>query len=124
MLLKLWLYFNALVLAWISFFAFLAPQKVASAVGFELPSAAAIVEIKATYGGLMLALAAFLVWCDIKDYKAHALVFLALMYIGFAGGRLIGILSNKAWNQTLFWYLLFEIIALLITILIYLSTQK
>lgn len=69
-----------------------APASLAEVVGFGLDGHAAVTEIRATYGGLELGLAAALsVGLARPAHARSALALAALAFAGFATGRCVGL---------------------------------
>jgi uncharacterized protein DUF4345 len=68
-----------------------------SAVGLSADTPAARTELRATYGGLELGLFAFLAWCAVggRERIRVGLVALALSTLGFALGRVTGLVLDR-----------------------------
>ncbi len=101
----------------------LKPDYVANAVGYALTRPGAYAELKACYGGLMIALGLIMIYL-MRENRSTALIFIALIYVGFGSGRLIGILFNNAHDKTTLTYFTIEIASILISYLLYFRNLK
>ncbi len=82
----LWL--SALPFAGIGLAFLLAPESMASRVGFTLAGATADHDVRAVYGGLQLGCAALLLWGATRPERVRfALVAQLLLFGGLAGAR-------------------------------------
>lgn len=99
---------NLLVYAAIGIGALSTPEGFAAGIDLELLKPAAVPEFLATFGGLMLAIAAGLgIALAMPRYRAQACLLLALAYVGFGSGRLFGMLvySGFDWRNGIFFAL-------------------
>ena len=72
---------------------FLIAPTALSGIGVEATSASARTDIRATYGGFELGVAAFLFWCAYRDDWHHVGLIAATLFVaGFGVGRATGIL--------------------------------
>ncbi|MEZ5345374.1 MAG: DUF4345 domain-containing protein [Pyrinomonadaceae bacterium] len=97
---------TALVYAAIGFIFIADPVYWASSVDISLPTPTAIIDLRATYGGCMLSIAVFLIYC-LKDLEKlrTGLIFQAVSLAGFGLTRSLGIFLNPG-TRTIMFYLL------------------
>ena len=82
------------------------PLFMASIVGIELPTPIAVIDFRATYGGLEIGLAVFFVICAFREsWIRPGLVAQAASLGGFAFGRIIGLILDGT-PQPIIYYLL------------------
>nr|WP_255774674.1 DUF4345 family protein [Microbulbifer zhoushanensis] len=96
---------NALVFAIIGVMAFANPAAFAKTIDFALLAPSAMPEFLATFGGLMLAIAAAIALALVfRRHRPTAFLLLAMAYAGFGGGRLVGMLAHSGfdWRNGLF----------------------
>lgn len=122
MITNIWLFFNSVLYIGIGCLTFIKPEKVAATVGYVLSTAGAYAELKACYGGLMIAIGLIILYLALKD-STLGLLFVAVIYLGFGTGRLIGILSNQAYDQTTLIYFGFEVFSTIFSYLLYLRSR-
>jgi len=83
------------------------PLFMASVVGIELSTPSAVIDFRATYGGLEIGLAVFFAICAFKEsWIRHGLVAQAASLGGFAFGRIVGLILDGT-PQPIIYYLLF-----------------
>ncbi len=119
MITKIWYVFNIILYIGIGCLSFIKPEKVAATVGYVLSTAGAYAELKACYGGLMIAIGMIMMYLMLKD-SLLGLLFIMVIYLGFCTGRFIGILSNQAYDQTTLTYFTFEVFSAVFSYLLYL----
>ena len=82
------------------------PLLMASIVGIELPTPSAVIDVRATYGGLEIGLAMFFTICAFREsWIRPGLVAQAASLGGFAFGRIIGLILDGT-PQPVIYYLL------------------
>jgi len=82
----------ALIFAGFGLWLIIRPEALAG-IGIELTGASARTDVRATYGGFELGVAAFLCLCIARpSWNRVGLVAACLFVGGFGGGRLVGIL--------------------------------
>ncbi|WP_237058132.1 DUF4345 family protein [Microbulbifer sediminum] len=90
---------NALVYAIIGVMAFANPGGFAKTIDFALLAPSAMPEFLATFGGLMLMIAAATVLALVlRRHRATAFLLLTMAYAGFGGGRLVGMLAHSGFD--------------------------
>ena len=79
--------------------------------GAELNPASAVIDVRATYGGAQLAigLMMFLV-VKLKDDVELGLIFVAVVLLAMAFGRLVGLWSDGEANLVMYLYLIGELL--------------
>jgi hypothetical protein len=81
----------------------IAPVTMAAYVEIELPAPSAVVDVRATYGGFELGLAAFLAWCLAAPERVRTgLLASALTIAGFGVTRLMGIAIDGTVNHAIY----------------------
>ena len=105
---------------------FIRPQELAAALGYAPLSAVAIIEVRAVYGGLELALGgAMLHQLYVRKNAANAIYIALISLLGFAGGRTLAVLMDSLSGNHLY-YLILEwgLAALMYIALLKLKTEK
>jgi hypothetical protein len=96
------------VLLWVAGVMFLgfgfgylfAPASLAEPAGFSLLAPSALADVRATYGGFALGLAAFLIWsARVPQRMPAGLLALALIEAGVGLCRALGVLIEGAMNR-------------------------
>ncbi len=96
---------SALVFVFFGGWLFAVPTAL-EAIGIQLTTPEAFIDIRATYGGLELGLAAFLLIAQGRTEWHHAAMFLSALCVGgFGMGRFLGILIEGQ-GTTLMWFFL------------------
>ena len=85
------LYFIAVIYLVFAFMFFIKPAAFAPGLGFQNLNAEALIEIRAIYGGLEMALGLSLIYFTYTKQPSTAAYLALIPLLGFAGGRLIGI---------------------------------
>ena len=82
----------------------------ASSLDISLPSTTAIIDLRATYGGCMFAIAVFMFYC-LKDsvFLKAGLIFQIICYAGFGLSRFAGILIDGQPKPIMYYLLAAEI---------------
>ena len=71
-----------------------APAKMAGKTDFVLSTDVATVEIRAIYGGMEIAIGILLCICLLRpDWLVPGLVLTVVLYAGFVGGRIVGMIA-------------------------------
>ncbi len=107
---KLSLILTALVYLVIGIMFLSSPIYWAASVDISLPTTTAIIDLQATYGGCMLAIGVFFLYC-VKDNKliSAGLILQAISLAGFAIGRIVGIAIYGMPRPIMFYLLAAEI---------------
>jgi hypothetical protein len=91
------------------------PAGWAAITEISLPTAMARTDLRATYGGLDLAVGIFLWICARRDqWIRPGLVALALTAAGFGGGRLVGIVAEGSAAPLMLIFLAIETVTVLV----------
>ncbi|WP_193165009.1 DUF4345 family protein [Microbulbifer hainanensis] len=96
---------NLLVYAAIGAWAAIVPEAFAAAIDLSFVAPSALPEFLATFSGLMLAIAlGLLLALILRRHRRAAYAALSLAYLGFASGRLYGMLvfSGFDWRNGVF----------------------
>lgn len=94
---RLFLGFTALAFAGYGVACLVSPDVVADAAGLGLASDVARAEARAMYGGLQIAVGALAAAALLRPaLRSAALLALAFVFVGLAGGRLVGLLVEPA----------------------------
>jgi hypothetical protein len=102
----------AVVFGWVGLSGLLAPATITGPVELVAPSASAINEIRANYGGMHLALSALFVMGAVSAaFRWAATVALTLFTAGLVGGRLLSIVVDGMPNAFVVQLLITEVIA-------------
>ena len=71
---------------------FVSNPKLVHKVDIELTSPTAMADVRADYGGCILGVGIFLVWCAIKDSRVNSgLLCTGLIFLGYTTARLISL---------------------------------
>ena len=89
---------------------FLIRPDALSGIGIEVTGPSARIDVRATYGGFELGVAAFLFWCAAREGRHRAgLIATALIVGGFGLGRLVGILIEGGATAFMWFFLAIEV---------------
>ena len=101
------------------------PVEMAKGVDISLTTVTAVVDFRATYGGFLVGLALFFVFCLFnKNYLPVGLIVQAVALGGFAFGRIIGIALDGMPKMILVYFLIAEIIGSALAIFAYLKISN
>ena len=88
-----------------------------SSVDIALPTPTAIIDLRATYGGCMFAIAVFLFYCLSKEsFIKIGLIFQAVSFAGFGITRLAGIVANPPARGIMYYLLIAEILGVALAV--------
>ncbi len=111
------LFITALTFLGIGFFCLLAPVEASSLVDIQLPTPTAITDFRANYGGCIIGIGFFYVFCYFEpDYIRLGLILQALSFGGFVVGRLIGMAFDGIPKPLLIYFLIAEFAAVVLAI--------
>ena len=97
----------------------------AESVEISLPTATAIIDFRATYGGFLLGLGLFFIYCFLnKTFLRVGLIVQAFSLGGFAFGRIIGLALDETPKIILIYLLIAEIIGCILAIYAFLNISK
>lgn len=119
MLTNIWALFNAVLYIGIGILTFINAEYVAKTIGYVLSRPGGYAELKACYGGLMIMIGVFVAYLNLTNNKAMCMLFLTTIYSGFWFGRCVGIIFDKAYDQTTITYFIFETSATLLSFVLY-----
>lgn len=116
---KIWVYYNVVFYIAIGIYTFVKPYSIANTMGYQLMNTTAIAELKAAYGGLLIALGITILIAYLKLPISQCLALIGLLYLGYASGRFTGVLVNQALDHTTLMFLSIEASSLLISGLLF-----
>ena len=89
---------------------FLIKPAALAGIGIELTGPSARTDIRATYGGFELGVAAFLFWCAFREDWHHVGLIAAMLFVGgFGLGRGVGILLEGGATGLMWFFLTIEV---------------
>src|SRR5688572_23857943 len=89
----------------------LAPGAALDFLGDAPDPSPAMVEIRATFGGLQLGFAAFFAWCSLRPERYQiGLTAVAVSVYGLAAGRVVGLAVDRMVDLVMVSFLVFELI--------------
>lgn len=115
LLTKSGLYFIALLYLLFGFMFMIDPGKYGLSLGFTELNAAALVELRAVYGGLELAMGFAMIWLMRKNRYRQCAALSQFSFIAFAGGRILGLIIEGAVPGNQIYFLVLELSLLLIS---------
>lgn len=121
---KLWIILHSIMYMMIGLLSLIKPNLVAETIGFALTRPGGFAEIKACYGGLMIVIGIIMMYLLYKNNIADSLLFMLLIYLGFATGRLFGIIGDRAFDSTTLIYFAFESVSVILTYVLFLYQTK
>ncbi|MFA0811307.1 DUF4345 family protein [Microbulbifer epialgicus] len=108
---RVYLTLNMLAFASVGLGALFKPEAFAAAIGIKFVSPAAVPEFLATYAGFMLAVAVILlITLAMRPHRRAAYAALSLSYMGFALGRLYGMLATGSFDERNLLFLALEVV--------------
>lgn len=110
-------FISALVFGGIGFVCLFFPVQVATGLDMSLTTPTAIIDFRATYGGFLIGLGFFFVYCFFnKTFLRVGLIVQALSLGGFALGRMVGLALDGMPKMILVYLLIAEIIGSILAI--------
>jgi hypothetical protein len=108
---------TALIYLIIGLMFLIAPLYFIGGIDILLPTPTAIIDLQATYGGCMLSIGIFLLYC-LKNQVLFktGLIFQALSLSGFAFGRILGLIIYGFPKPIIFYLLVAEISGVILAI--------
>lgn len=116
---NIWILFNAILYIGIGALTLAKPDYVAKTIGYIISRPGGYAELKACYGGLMIMIGVFIGYLRLNNNRELCLLFLAVIYSGFWLGRCIGVIFDKAHDQTTIIYFMFETFATILSFVLY-----
>jgi hypothetical protein len=117
------LYFSAFAILMVSAMAFMNPQDVMDLVQVKLSNNDAFSSIRGVYGGVGLAIIAVILYC-VKNDRRLGLLFLSILWGGYAFSRLLTILVEGQLGQFGTQWLIIESVLCIAAISLYASAKK
>ncbi len=100
------------------------PYRMAASVEVQLPTPTAVIDFRATYGGFDLVIGiAFAVCALYTEWTRPGVALLALVYAGFAGGRIIGLLLDGKPQPLMYQLLAIELTGLILSLIAFRYTR-
>jgi len=110
---------SALIFLFFGTWLFAIPSAL-EGIGIQLTTAEAVIDVRATYGGLELGLAAFLLVAQGRPrWHRAALLLSALCIGGFGSGRLAGILIAGESTLLMWFFLAIEVVGAVVMVWAY-----
>ena len=92
-------------------------------ITFETPTAFA--DIRADYGGCILGVGVFLIWCALQRRSVRAgLLCVGLVYSGYVTGRLLSLMIDGTPKQIIFILIAIEVVGALVAFALYPCAPK
>ena len=116
---------SALVFGGIGFACLFFPENVANGLGMALTTPTAIIDFRATYGGFLLSLGFFFVYCLFnKTFLRVGLILQAVSLSGFALGRIVGLVLDGMPKMILIYFLIAEIVGAFLAVYAFLKINN
>jgi|ETNmetMinimDraft_26_1059896.scaffolds.fasta_scaffold46227_2 hypothetical protein len=104
------LWISAVVFALIGLYFLAAPERAAASIGIAMKNATAQTDVRATYGGMVLGIAAFFSWAALSPARLEAGVWsMVLIYGGLALGRIVAIADGQRPGAMMWTFLAIEL---------------
>ena len=107
---KILAYFTAFMYFTLGLLFVFNPVGASTGLGYESLNAAGIIEVRASYGGLWISIAFFIMYLLKGDLLKEALYLSLFSFLGFGLGRLTGALFNGGFAGNHFLWFMTEII--------------
>lgn len=115
---KFSLFITILTFLGIGLFCLFAPLEAASLVDLQLSSPSATSDFRANYGGCIIGIGLFFVYCYLNpDYIRLGLILQILSISGFVIGRIIGIIFDGIPKPILIYFLVAEILLVILAVI-------
>ena len=111
---KFSIFITILIYLIIGVWCLVAPIQTSSGVEISLPTTTAIVDFRATYGGLLIGIGVFFIVCLKDTYIRLGLILQALSLGGLAFGRIVGLFLDGMPNPLLIYFLIAEVAAVIL----------
>lgn len=106
---KFSIFITVLIYLIIGIWCLFAPIQTSSGIEISLPTTTAIIDFRATYGGLLVGIGIFFIVCLKDTYVRLGLILQALTLGGFAFGRVVGLVLDGIPNPIIIYFLIAEI---------------
>jgi Domain of unknown function (DUF4345) len=111
---KFSIFISILIYLIIGLWCLAAPIQTSSGIDIQLPTPTAIIDFRATYGGLLVGIGIFFIVCLKEAYLKIGLILQALSLGGLAFGRIVGIILDGMPRPLLIYFLVAEIAAVIL----------
>ena len=98
----------------IGFWCLFAPVQTSSGVDIQLPTVTALVDFRATYGGMLVGIRIFFIICLKETHIRVGLYLQALSLGGLAFGRVVGLALDGIPKPLIIYFLVAEIAAVIL----------
>lgn len=113
---KFSIFITILIYLIIGIWCLIAPIQTSSGVEISLPTTTAIIDFRATYGGLLVGIGIFFIVCLKDTYVRLGLILQALSLGGLAFGRVVGLILDGMPQMILIYFLIAEIAAVILAL--------
>jgi hypothetical protein len=110
------IFLTILIYLIIGFWCLLAPVQTSSGVEIQLPTTTALVDFRATYGGMLVGIGIFFIICLKETYIRLGLNLQSLSLGGLAFGRLVGLALDGMPKPLIIYFLIAEIAAVILAV--------
>ena len=122
---KALLWFNSIGFVGFGILGLVSPEFVSSLVGYELLREDAVIEIRAQYGGLFLAIGGFGLLAVLRPtLESVGLLFMCFIYAGLAGGRVLGLILDGSAGSYTIGAVAFEVVMTILLLLTQVQSRK
>jgi hypothetical protein len=117
LLTRISLFLSTVIYGVIGVICLLWPVEMAGGLDMVLTAPTAVMDFRATYGGMLLGFTAFFAICAIyQEYFRIGLIAQALSFGGLAFGRGIGLIFDGTPKNLMIYFIVAEIVAVLVAI--------
>lgn len=115
---KFSIFITTLAFLGIGLFCLFAPIEASSLVDIQLSNSTAITDFRANYGGCIIGIGVFYVYCFLNpDYIRLGLILQFLSFSGFVVGRVVGIIFDGIPKPLLIYFLIAELLMVILAII-------
>lgn len=118
------IFLTILIYLIIGVWCLVAPIQTSSGVEISLPTTTAIIDFRATYGGLLLGIGIFFIICLKETYIRMGLILQALSLGGLAFGRVVGLILDGLPKPLLIYFLIAEIAGVVLAVFAFWRLDK
>ena len=114
-----YLWLAAIVFVGLGIALMLRPTEILSSVEITFKSPTAFADIRADYGGCILGVGVFLIWCAAQRHLVRAgLLCVGLVFSGYASGRLLSLVLDGTPKRIIFILIAVEVVGALVAFLL------